>query len=181
MTLLKDLFPVLLFFLVYKFTDIYLAVAVMIVAVTLQTLYIWFRDRHVPWVQRLTLVLVWLFGGATIVLRDPVFIQWKPTILQWLLAAAFIVSHFVGGGKVVIQRLLEAKVNLPERLWLKLNVAWILFFIFSGGLNLYVAHRFDENVWVNFKLFGMMGLTLLFVLAQGAFLARYLPENSEEK
>ncbi|MBF0195101.1 MAG: septation protein A [Magnetococcales bacterium] len=173
MAALKDFLPVVIFFAVYKATDIYMATAVLIATVALQAAYQWFRHGHVPPVQLLTLVLLFIFGGATLLLRDPLFIQWKPTVLQWLMALAFLGSHFIGD-KVIIQRLIGKQMEMPKSTWSRLNLAWVAFFIFSGVLNIYVAKNFDENTWVNFKMFGLMGLMLIFIIAQGLILSRYI-------
>ncbi|MBF0454923.1 MAG: septation protein A [Magnetococcales bacterium] len=182
MALLKDFLPVVLFFVVYKTTDIYTATAVLIATVALQSLYLWFRHGRVPPAQLLTLVLLVLFGGATLLFRDPLFIQWKPTLLQWIMAGVFLGSHFLGD-QVIIKRLMGRQMEMPDSIWNRLNLAWVLFFLVSGGLNLYVAKNFNENTWVNFKLFGLMGLMFLFILAQGLLLSRYFkePAKAQEK
>lgn len=171
-----DIWPVILFFVVYQLQDIYAATAAILVAVVVQSGFFWWQNRRLSVVQTLTLVLVVLFGGATLLLRDPRFIQWKPTIVQWILAIAFAASHFVGD-KLLIRRLLDAQVTLPHAIWIRLNLLWIAFFVLSGAVNLFVAYSFDEAIWVKFKLFGLLGMTFLFVLAQGLWLSRYLPED----
>ncbi|MBF0379566.1 MAG: septation protein A [Magnetococcales bacterium] len=178
MAALKDFLPVLIFFAVYKATDIYIATAVLIATVAAQVAFQWFRHRHVPKVQLLTLALLLVFGGATLLFRDPLFIQWKPTVLQWIMAGAFLASHFIGD-KVIIQRLAGKQMNMPQSTWSRLNLAWVAFFVFSGALNIYVAKNFDENTWVNFKMFGLMGLMLIFIVAQGIVLSRYIKEPDE--
>jgi intracellular septation protein len=178
MAVLKDFLPVVIFFIVYKSTDIYMATAVLIATVALQVAYQWFRHGHVPPVQLLTLVLLLVFGGATLLFRDPLFIQWKPTVLQWVMAGAFFASHFIGD-KVLIQRLIGKQMKMPKLIWSRLNLAWVAFFILSGALNIYVAKNYDENTWVNFKMFGLMGLMLIFIVAQGLVLSRYIKEADE--
>ena len=175
---LLDLWPVVLFFLVYQFQDIYVATMAIIAAVVLQSAFIWWRHKRLSTVQILTLVLVVLFGGATLMLRDPRFIQWKPTILQWIFAIAFITSHFVGE-KLMIVRMLGSQLELPPPIWKKLNISWVVFFIVSGAANLFVAYSFDEAIWVKFKLFGLMGMTFLFIIVQVIWLSRFLPENTK--
>lgn len=178
MQFLFDLFPVILFFATYKFYGIYVATAVIIAAVTVQVGVIWLKERRLKSMHLLTLGLVVLFGGATLALRDPLFIKWKPTILQWLLAGAFVVSHWIGKSPL-IKRMMGGQIELPDPVWIRLSAAWILFFMASGGANLYVAFNYSEDAWVNFKLFGLMGMTVLFVVAQAFYLAPYL--QGEEK
>lgn len=113
-------------------------------------------------------------------MKDPIFIKWKPTVLDWLLAALFLGSQALGR-KPLIERMLGGQLELPAHLWRRLNMAWSTFFVTMGGLNLYVAYRFEETTWVNFKLFGVLGLTVLFVILQSLYLSRYLPEPKPEK
>jgi intracellular septation protein len=176
MKLLFELFPVLLFFVAYKIYGIYVATAVMIVTSLLQALYLWRRDGAIPTMHWVTLGLVVFFGGLTLVLQDPTFVKIKPTIVNWLFASAFIIAPFIGG-KTLPQRMMEANVVLPQSKWKNLNRAWILFFIALGALNVAVAFNFSENAWVNFKLYGLMGLTFVFALAQGFYIARHMQQN----
>jgi intracellular septation protein len=171
MQFLVDLLPVSAFFVAYKLAGIYVATAVLIVGVLLQTLVSWIRHRKVSGMLLASAVLVLIFGGLTLLIQDPVFIKWKPTIVNWLFAAAFLVSEFLSGPSIV-QRMLGENVTLDDASWTKLNLMWVGFFVIAGALNIFVAYRFDEATWVNFKLFGLMGLTLLFALAQGLWIAR---------
>jgi len=178
MKILLDFLPIIVFFIVYKMTDdIILATAVLIPATLMQMAYTWFRLHRVEKMQLVTLVLVILLGGATIIFKDKTFIQWKPTIVNWLFGLAFLGSHFFGS-KTVVQRLMESSIELAQHTWRRLNISWVLFFMTMGGLNLIVAYSFSEDTWVNFKLFGMLGLTLLFILAQGAYISRHLPQQN---
>lgn len=178
MKLLFDFFPILLFFVAYKLYDIYTATAVAIVATLAQVF--WHRARHGRFekMHLVTLGLIVVLGGATLLFRDPVFIKWKPTIVNWLFAAAFLGSQFIGD-KPLVERMMKHAVTAPAPVWLRLNISWVLFFVAMGGINLYVAYHFDEATWVNFKLFGMMGLTLVFVVGQAFFLARYIEPQQE--
>jgi intracellular septation protein len=121
-----------------------------------------------------------VFGGATIILQNELFIKWKPTILYALFAAAFTISHFVGE-RTVVERMMGKSIQLPEPVWTRLNVAWSIFFLFLGGLNLYVAYNFSTDAWVNFKLFGMTGLMIAFVIVQAFFLSKYLEVEDEKE
>jgi len=180
MKFITDLLPVILFFIAYKTYDIYVATAVAIGAALIQVVYLWFRYRKVEKMQLITLALLVVFGGLTLALRDPTFIKWKPTVINWAFAAAFLISALFME-KSLIQRMMGQALTLPKAIWSKLNYAWVIFFIFSGALNLYVAFNYDEATWVNFKLFGLMGLTLVFIIGQGIFLGRYLePEETAE-
>ncbi|MEO5341137.1 MAG: septation protein A [Magnetococcus sp. MYC-9] len=174
---LLELWPVLLFFIVYQRYDIYVATSVLMVAVVVHSGLVWWRARRLSSMQGVTLALVLLFGGATLILHEPRFIQWKPTLLQGLMAIAFAGSHFIGD-KPLIRRLLESQIELPPALWNRLSLAWIGFFLFTGAVNLWVVYTFDEATWVSFKLFGLLGMTFLFVLLQGIWLARHLPEST---
>jgi intracellular septation protein len=199
MKFLYDLFPILLFFLVYKFYAeippglvqainalpllsltpgepahaIYLATAVAIVASFVQVSLYWLWNRRFQRMHLISLALITLFGGATLALNDPLFIKWKPTILNWLFGATFLLSQYVGG-KPLIERMMSQAVSVPPVIWRRVNFGWVAFFVVAGLLNLYVAYSFSEQAWVNFKLFGLMGLTLAFVFAQALYLSRYM-------
>jgi intracellular septation protein len=171
MQFLVDLFPVIAFFVAYKLAGIYVATAVLIAGVMAQTAMSWLRHRKVSPMLLTSAVLVLVFGGLTLLVRDATFIMWKPSIVNWLFAVAFLASRYVPG-PTLLQRMLGENVTLDATSWQRLNLAWVAFFLFAGALNLYVAYRFDEATWVNFKLFGLMGLTLAFALGQGVWIAR---------
>ena len=171
MQFLIDLLPVIAFFIAYKLADIYVATGVLIVGVLLQTGWSWIRHRKVSPMLLTSAVLVLVFGGLTLLIHDPVFIKWKPSIVNWLFAGAFLTSQW-WPGPTIVQRLMGDNVTLDEGSWTRLNLAWVGFFVVAGALNLYVAFNYDEATWVNFKLFGLMGLTLVFALAQGIWIAR---------
>lgn len=180
MKFLYDFFPILLFFLTYKFFDIFVATATIIIASLVQTGWFWVQHRRVENMHLITLVLVVILGGATLLLHDEVFIKWKPTIVNWLFALVFLGSQFLSE-KNLLQRMMETHITVTSKhVWIRLNMGWILFFTAMGFINLYVAFNFDTNTWVNFKLFGMMGLTFLFVIAQGFYLARYVVSDEDE-
>lgn len=179
MQLLFDFLPVIAFFIAYKLTDIYVATGVIIVAVVIQTAVQWIRHRKVSSMALISGALVLIFGGLTLAIHDKAFIQWKVTIVNWLFAVAFIASLFFGE-RTLIERMLGDSVQLERPLWRKLSLAWAAFFFAVGALNLYVAHYFSENIWVNFKLFGVLGLTLVFALSQGAWLASKMPPEKSQ-
>lgn len=177
MKFLFDFFPVLLFFLAYKMFDIYVATAVAIGATFVQIAFTWFKTKKLVPMQLITLAVIVIFGGLTLYLRDEQFIKWKPTVINWLFCVAFLGSHFFGQ-RTAIERMLSGTIVLPQPIWRRLNGGWTVFFFLLGAANLYVMHAFDSNTWVNFKLFGMLGLTLAFVILQSVYLARYI-ENTE--
>jgi len=186
MKLLFDLFPVILFFAAYvlgkQFGDpaeaIYLATQVAIAAGFAQVLWLKLRGQPVQTMHWITLGLLVVFGGMTLLLHDPIFIKWKPTLVNWLFAVAFLGSGLFME-RNLLQRSMEHAIELPATVWSRLNLAWVAFFALMGAANLYVAYNFAEETWVNFKLFGMMGLTLLFLLAQGFYLARHMPAEAQ--
>jgi len=174
MQMLFDLLPVVFFFIAYKMAGIYVATGVLIVGVLLQTAISWFRYRKVSPMLLTSAVLVLVFGGLTLLIHDATFIKWKPTIVNLLFAGAFVASQFMRG-PTIVQRLMGENLQLkPESLWTRLNLMWVAFFLVCAALNLYVAYNYSEDTWVNFKLFGLMGLTLVFALAQGFWLARHM-------
>ena len=129
--------------------------------------------------QTITFVLFIIFGGATIFLRDPTFIKWKPTVINLIFALIFLGSAFIGE-KPLAQRFLGSAIDAPKPIWHRLNTAWIVFFIAVAVINLYIAYNFSEEFWVNFKLFGMIGLTFAFIVIQMVILSRYISIKPEE-
>lgn len=185
MKFLFDFFPILLFFIAYKVADIYWATGVAIASSLVQVGYMWLRHRRVEKMHWITLALIAVFGGLTLFLQDETFIKWKPTVLNWLFAVVFLGSQFIGK-KNIAERMLGGNVTLEAHQWQHVNLSWVVFFILLGAANLYVMYNFDTDTWVNFKLFGMMGLTIAFVLLQAVLLTRYMkpeeqPANNERK
>lgn len=176
MKLLFDFFPIVLFFIVYKGVDIYAATAALMAASVLQVSLFWLKNRRFETMHLMTLGLVVVLGGATLFLHNENFIKWKPTAVNWLFAVVFLGSQWIGKQNL-IQRMMGAQVQLPAAVWTRLNLSWVAFFVLSGLANLYVAFNFNTDTWVNFKLFGMLGLTLVFVIAQGLYLSRFITED----
>ncbi len=201
MKLLFDLFPVILFFASFKYSEknpelaaswvssllgsaavdikqapILLATVVVILATVAQIAWVHFRHGKVDKMLWVSLGLIVVFGGATLLLRDPTFIKWKPTILYWVFAGSMAFSALILK-KNPIKAMLGEQMTLPEAVWGKLNLSWIGFFLIMGALNLIVAFNFPTDTWVNFKLFGGMGLMLVFVLGQGLLLSKYVEEE----
>ena len=179
MKFLFDIFPVILFFAAFKFYGIYVATTVAIVATVLQIGWVWFRQRKVDNMQWISLGLIVVFGGATLLLRDETFIKWKPTVLYWLFSTVLLVSELVFR-KNLIRTMMASQVSAPNPVWKKLLAGWIGFFAVMGVLNLYVAFNYSTDTWVNFKLFGGIGLMLVFVIGQAILLAPHMKENKIE-
>jgi intracellular septation protein len=177
MKFLFDLFPVILFFVAFKLFDIYIATGVVIAATAAQIAWVWHRHGRVNTMLWVSLGLVVVFGGATLILHDETFIKWKPTILYWLFAVSLLGSARFFKRNLIRAMLEQQQMELPEPLWGKLNLAWAGFFAVMGCVNLYVAFNFSTATWVNFKLFGFMGLMIVFIVIQGVVLAKYMPEE----
>ncbi|HUH60158.1 MAG TPA: septation protein A [Candidimonas sp.] len=175
---LFDLFPLILFFLAFKFSDIFTATAVAIAAGIGQFVWLKATGKAIEATHWINLTVILVFGGATLFFQNDVFIKWKPTVLYWLFAA-ILVGGKLFFGRNLMQKLMGAKVSMPPAIWDKLNYSWASFFVLSGGLNLYVAFsgHFTESQWVNFKVFGLMALLLLFVIAQSVWLGKHMKED----
>jgi len=183
MKFLFDLFPIILFYAAYQLYDIYVATAVAIAAAVAQTGLFWLKTRRFENMHLITLGILIVFGGLTLILRDPIFIKWKPTIVNWLFGIVFIGSHFIGE-RTIAERLMSKAITVPAPVWSRLNMAWTTFFLLTGALNIYVAYNYSEETWVNFKMFGIIGLTLVFVFGQAFYLSRYMEvveENGQGK
>jgi len=217
MKFLFDFFPILLFFIAYKTYGIFVATAVAIVASVAQVALFWIKNRRFENMHLITMALIVILGGATLLFQDRAFFMWKPTAVNWLFALAFLGSQFIGK-KPIVERMMSHAIQVPSGIWTRLNVSWVLFFVAMGLANLYVANFFfqaevalnsaagaavdienctldggaavtgnlltlcdsakeAEANWVDFKLFGMMGLTFLFVIAQAFYLARHAPDE----
>lgn len=178
MKLLFDLFPVILFFIAFKISGIYAATGVAIAATFAQIGWVWFKHRKVDTMLWVSLGIVTVFGGMTLIFQDETFIKWKPTVLYWAFAVALSVGTLFLK-KNLIRTLLSEQMVLPDPVWRRLNWSWVAFFTFMGVANLAIAYNFSTDDWVNFKLFGGMGLMLVFVIAQGLFLAKYIEEDKK--
>lgn len=177
MKILFDILPVVVFFVAFKTVDdpqqgILVATAAAIGAAILQLGYVWVKTRRMETMHLVTLAILVVLGGATLLFGDERFIKWKPTAVNWLFAAVFFGSEFIGDRNIV-RRIMEGQVSLPASGWRRLNAAWAVFFTAMGVANLYVAQHYPTAVWVDFKMFGILGLTVLFVIGQAFFLVRY--------
>ncbi|MEI7569299.1 MAG: septation protein A [Alcaligenaceae bacterium] len=176
---LFDLFPLILFFAAYKFADIYVATGVAMAAAIGQIVWIKLTGKPIEGMHWINLAVIVVFGGATLWFKDDAFIKWKPTMLYWLFGGALLVSQ-IFLGRNLMQKLLGEKINMAASAWTRLNLSWALFFIAAGGINLFVAFSgfFTTDQWVNFKVFGLMGLLIVFVIAQSVWLGKHI-ENKD--
>ncbi|HTS52707.1 MAG TPA: septation protein A [Burkholderiales bacterium] len=208
MKVLFDLFPVILFFLAYTGAKrapdtaasvvssllgglgaggavaadqapILLATAVAIAASFGQVGWVLLRGRRVDNMLWISLGIIVAMGGATLALRDPTFIKWKPTVLYWTFAVVLLGAELILK-KNVIRTMMQEQLSLPDSVWARLNLSWVVFFALMGAANLYVAYNYSESTWVNFKLFGGIGLMLAFIILQGLMLSRFI-ENEQGK
>ncbi len=176
MKFLSDLFPVILFFGCYWLTkDMFLATGIAIAATTIMVALTWFKHKKVETMQWISLGLIVVMGGATLLLHDKHFIMWKPTVLYWLMGGGLLIGQLTG--RFGMKSLMGSQLQLPDAVWQKLNLAWAAFFLVLGGINLFVAFTFSEETWVSFKLFGGFGLMIAFVIAQSLYLSKYIEET----
>ncbi|OGT44685.1 MAG: septation protein A [Gammaproteobacteria bacterium RIFCSPHIGHO2_12_FULL_38_11] len=179
MKLLFDYFPIICFFIAYKLWGVYVATTVTMGACALQNVIYWLIHKRFEKLHVITLVSVFILGSFTLILHKAIFIQWKPSIIYWLFSIALIYSHYFSK-KNLMARMLADKILLPEKIWVHLNTAWAGFFMFLGFLNIYVVYHYSLNSWVNFKLFGTLGLTVAFTIGQAIYMSRYII-NSEPR
>jgi intracellular septation protein len=209
MKLLFDFLPIILFFVAFKTADankdaaaalatghfgflvsggvvgpgeapVLLATLVVIAATLAQVAFLAARGRKIDLMLWVSLALVVVMGGLTVWLHSETFIKWKPTLLYWVMGGAFALAPLLFG-RNLLKLLLGQQLQLPAPVWQRLNLAWVLFFACMGALNLWVAYSFSTDAWVNFKLFGSLGLMLVFTVAQGLYLARHLPDEVAAK
>ena len=176
MQLLIDFFPIIVFFVAYKVAGMYWATLAIIVAMGVQMAIQWIRERKISKMLLVSAILVAVLGGVTLALREPIFIQWKPTVVNWLFALAFLGSEFIGKRNLT-ERVMGHAVRLEPTMWRQLNMIWIANFTVLGAANLFVVYNFSEATWVNFKLFGMLGLTLVTALGQAFWIAARASER----
>jgi len=176
MKFLFDLFPVILFFVAFKFFGIYTATAVAMIATIAQIIYSKIRHGTVDKMLLISGLIITVFGGATLLLHDAKFIQWKPTVLYWLFAVSLVGAQLIFK-KNPMRSMMEKQISLPDAIWSKLNLAWAALFLALGFLNLYVAFNYSQDTWVNFKLFGITGILFVFIIVQTLLLSKYLPHD----
>lgn len=174
-----DLIPVILFFIGFKFFDIFIATAIAIGATIALIIYAKIRHGRVEKMLLVNGAIISVLGGVTLLLHDKTYIMWKPTVLYWLLAAVLLVANLFFK-KNFIQQMMGKMLNAPKTIWDKLNLAWVVFLVILGFVNLYVAFNYSENTWVNFKLFGVTSILFIFVIAQTLLLKQYLIEPIDD-
>lgn len=175
---LLDFFPLVIFFAVYKMYDIFIATGALIAATAAALLISWYKYRKVEKMALITFALVAIFGGLTLFFHNDEFIKWKVTVIYGLFAAALLVSQWVLK-KNLIKSMLGKEISLPQAVWSRLNIAWALFFIICGLANIYIAFWMPQNIWVNFKVFGLTALTLIFTLLSGVYMYRHMPQEKQ--
>ena len=175
---LLDFIPLIIFFVLYKMQDIYVATGALIIATAVQVILTYLLYKKVEKMQLITLVMVALFGGMTIFLHDDNFIKWKVTIVYVVFALGLAISHAIG--KSAIKGMLGKEISLPDPVWAKVTWAWVVFFSFCAGLNIYVAYELPLDVWVNFKVFGLLAATFGFTVITGVYIYKHLPKQKSE-
>ena len=175
MRILIDFFPIALFVAAYKMYDIYTATAVLMAATLVQTGIIYAVDRKLQTMQKVTLVLVIVFGVLTLALHDERFIKWKPTVLYSSMAIVLGAALWIWK-KNFLQILLGSQLSLPEAVWARLTVIWVSYFLFMAALNGYVAALYSTEDWVNFKLWGY-AFPIIFIVGQGLYISRYIRDD----
>lgn len=183
MKFLFDFIPLVAFLIAFYIPEdreqgIYLAIQVLIVCSALQIILYWLWKHKIDKMYVTTFVLTVLLGGATLLLKDASFFKWKPTVVNWLFAVAFLASPYVSK-KSLVEHMMGQSIKLPSIVWSRLNYSWVIFFISGGVINLYVAYHFSLEFWANFKVFGMLGITLLFVIIQMFYISRYMTDIKE--
>lgn len=171
--LFYDSLAIIVFFILYYVFNIYIATLGAMITSLGQVTLVLFKRKRPDTTQLVSLIAIFLLGGATLIFKNEMFIKWKPTAVYWALAIAFLGSQFIGK-KSFIKRMLENTIELPAPIWPILNMSWAAFFFSMGILNLLIVYNFSTQIWVNFKLFGVLGLTLVFVIVQGVCLSRYI-------
>jgi intracellular septation protein len=180
MRVLADWIPIIVFFISFKLTDIYIATGLAIITTIIMMSLMKLFGKKIEKIQWVSLGLIVIFGGATIVLQDEQFIKLKPSLLYTVFCLGLLIPQFFG--KVLIKSLMGKHLELPNTVWVKLNTVWALFFGFLAVLNLWVANNFSTDFWVEFKLFGMLGLTVAFTIVQAIWLSKYnKPENNKSE
>jgi len=176
MQLLADFLPLLFFFAAYLYDDLYFAVGVLMVAMPVGLVLKTYLTKKLDKIYLGSTIFLLVMGSATLFFRNPQFLYWKPTAFYWVVSIVFLTSQWIGE-KTVVERLFAQAAELNRDQWLKLNLMWVAFFIFAGGINIYVAYSFSEPVWVKFKVFGLLGLTLIFVIIQAVWMTAASNKN----
>ncbi|MEC6831747.1 septation protein A [Photobacterium toruni] len=176
---LIEFIPLLIFFVLFKTNGIFVATGALIVTTAIQLIVTWVIYKKIEKMQLITFAMVAIFGGLTLFLHDENFIKWKVTIIYGLFALALLISQLMH--KPLIKSMLGKEMTLPENVWLRINLAWTVFFVVCAIVNIYIAFNFPLDVWVDFKVFGLLALTLLFTFATGGYIYRHLPKSPDDK
>lgn len=176
---LIEFIPLLIFFVLFKTNGIFVATGALIVTTAIQLIVTWIIYKKIEKMQLITFAMVAIFGGLTLVLHDENFIKWKVTIIYGLFALALLISQLMR--KPLIKSMLGKEMTLPDNVWLRINLAWTVFFVVCAIVNIYIAFNFPLDIWVDFKVFGLLALTLLFTLATGGYIYRHLPKSPDDK
>jgi intracellular septation protein len=169
--ILADFLPLLLFLGAYLYEDLYFAITVLMFAMPISLGIKWIMTRKIDRMYLGSTIALLIFGGAALYFKNPYFLFWKPTVLNWVIGAVFLGSQWIGA-KPIVQRMFGEAATLTAEQWTKLNLSWVVFFVVAGILNIYVAYNFSEEFWVNFKVFGLMGLSLLFIVGQTIWMSK---------
>ena len=176
MKFLFELLPIILFFIAYKFKNIFFATGIAILVSFIQIVYYLLRKKKVELTMWISLGILIVFGGSTILFHNELYIKWKPSILYWIFSLILLGAK-IFWKKNIIKKMLEKQIELPEKVWTRLNTCWGIFFLALGFVNILVAYNFSTDIWVNFKLFGLMGVMIVFVIIQSLFLMPYIDKD----
>lgn len=176
---LLDFIPLIIFFVLYKTNDIFVATGALIIATAVQVAVTWFLYKKVEKMQLVTFAMVTVFGGLTLFLHDENFIKWKVTIIYAIFSIGLAVSQIMG--KPLIKSMLGKEIILPDTVWTRINMAWTGFFAVCAVVNIYVAFSLPLDVWVNFKVFGLLALTLIFTLVTGGYIYHHMPKETDSE
>lgn len=191
---LVELIPLILFFTVFfnkgetiqigswthQLDGMYSATAVLMIATVIQVGLTWLITKRLEKRLLLLFLVIMVTGALTLILHNKIFIQWKPTIFNWAMALAFVLSRFIGDGRNILERTIGSQLTLPKQTWARLNRIWIVYFIVLGALNLYVAYGFSEETWVTYKLYSAIGFSLLLMLITTLIMAPHLKEQEKQ-
>lgn len=185
MKFLFDFFPLAAFLIAFYYPEdrtqgIYLGIQAIIIASAIQILVYWLIYKKFEKMHVITFVSTLILGGITLFMQNELFFKWKPTVVNWVFAIILLGSHYIGK-KPVIRMIMEHAISVPNNIWFKLNLSWAIFFIISGIINLYVAYNFNTEFWANFKVFGMLGITVLFTIFQAVYIARHTNEIKKDE
>lgn len=179
MKLLFDFLPVIFFYLTFELFGIYTATIVGMITAALQFFISWVLNRKIEFLYLFMLIIIFVLGGATLILQDDFYIKWKPTFANWLIAGTFLITQWMGSSPL-IEKIMGEHVHLPKLIWYRLNLIWVLFFLTLGLINIYVIYNFDTTFWVRFKVIGNFGLVIVFIILQAFYMSSHM-ENEVKK